>query len=299
MAKIIDPKEKPEAVFANLTSQHPTAENLITDVKKDVESIRKFIIAKDIVTFPNEIRPVIKETPEFARSTSTASLDPSMPYETKATETYYYVTPVDPKWTSIQKDDWLKMFNKYTTDITSIHEVYPGHFTQFLHLKASSATKLEKIFGSYAFVEGWAHYTERMMIDEGYGKDEGPIQQAKYHLAQSSESLMRLSRLCVSIQMHCKGMSLKDATRFFMDNAYLGEKPAQQEALRGTFDPGYLYYTLGKLMIFKLRKDYEKQEGANYSLKKFHNLFLEQGMPQIPILRRYLLTDKKIWGEIL
>jgi uncharacterized protein (DUF885 family) len=84
-----------------------------------------------------------------------------------------------------------------------------------------------------------------------------------------------------------------------MDNAYLGEKPAQQEALRGTFDPGYLYYTLGKLMIFKLRKDYEKQEGKNFSLLKFHNLILDQGMPQIPILRKYLLTDKKLWGDIL
>lgn len=226
-------------------------------------------------------------------------MDASMPFETKATESYYYVTPVNAAWTSQQKDDWLKMFNKYTTDIVSIHEVYPGHFTQFLHLKSSSATKLEKIFSSYAFIEGWAHYAERMMIDEGFGKNEGPIEQAKYHLAQSSESLLRLSRLCVSIQMHCKGMSVKEATRFFMDNAYLGEKPAEQEALRGTFDPGYLYYTLGKLMFFKLRKDYEKQEGANFSLLKFHNLILDQGMPQIPILRKYLLTDRKIWDDIL
>jgi uncharacterized protein (DUF885 family) len=226
-------------------------------------------------------------------------MDSPGPFEKKAIEAYFYITPVDPKWTEIQKEDWLSMFDYYTTNITTIHEVYPGHYTQFAHLNASSATKIEKIFGSYAFVEGWAHYTEKIMIDEGYGKTGDPIKSAKYRLAQSGEALLRLCRLCVSINTHCKGMSVDDATKFFMDNWYQGEKPSRQEAIRGTFDPGYLYYSLGKLMMLKLRDDYQRQEGDNFSLQQYHDLILENGMPPIQILREKLLKDKNIWGDIL
>jgi len=219
-------------------------------------------------------------------------------FEKKATEAYFYITPVDPKWTPKQKEDWLSMFDSYTSDLTTIHEVYPGHYIQFTHLNKSSATKIEKIFGSYAFIEGWAHYTEKMMIDEGYGNTGDPIKTAKYRLAQSGEALLRLCRLCVSIKMHCRGMSVDDATKFFMDNWYQGEKPSRQEAIRGTFDPGYLYYTFGKLEMLKLREDYKKQEGGNFTLQKFHDLVLENGMPPIQILRKKMLKDKNIWGQI-
>jgi len=191
------------------------------------------------------------------------------------------------------------MFDYYTTDITTIHEVYPGHYIQFAHLNASSATKIEKISQSYAFVEGWAHYAEKMMIDEGYGNTGDPIKAAKYRLAQSGEALLRICRLCVSIKMHCEGMSVDDATKFFMDNWYQGEKPSRQEAIRGTFDPEYLYYSLGKLQILKLREDYKKQEGDNFSLQKFHDLLLDNGMPPIQIMREKLLKNKNIWTEIL
>ena len=272
---------------------------MLSDIKKKAEDIRQFLIDKKIVTISSEARVKVKETLKFARSTSTASMDSPGPFEKKATEAYYYITPVDPTWTAKQKEDWLSMFDSYTNDFLTIHEVYPGHYTQFTHLNASSATKIEKIFGSYAFIEGWAHYTEKMMIDEGYGITGDPIKSAKYRLAQSGEALLRLCRLCVSIKMHCEGMSVDDATKFFMDNWYQGEKPSRQEAIRGTFDPGYLYYTLGKLQILKLREDYKKQEGDNFSLKQFHDLILDNGMPPIPILREKLLKDRNTWTKIL
>ena len=298
-AKTIDPSKKPVDVYHDLQKDHPTAENLIPDVKKNVEAIRKFLTDKNIVSMPATVNLKVEETPQYARATSTASNDDPGPFETKATEAYYYVTPVDPKWTAQQKEDWLRQFDYYTTDNVTIHEAYPGHYTQFLHLNASSATRIEKIFGSYAYIEGWAHYCEQMMADEGYGHNGDTVRAAKYRLAQAGDALLRLCRLCVSIKTHCQGMKLDDATKFFMNNWYQGEKPSYQEALRGTFDPGYLFYTVGKLEILKLRDDYEKQEGANFSLKKFHNAMLDHGMPPVYLLREVLLKDKSIWGDVL
>jgi uncharacterized protein (DUF885 family) len=298
-AKIIDPKKNPVDVYHDMQKEHPTAEELIPDAKKNLEAIRQFLVDKKIVTMPSEVRVKVQETPEYARASSTASMDTPGPFETKATEAYYYITPVDPKWTDKQKEDWLSQFDFYTTDNVTIHEAYPGHYTQFLHLNASSATKIEKIFGSYAYIEGWAHYCEKMMADEGYGHNGDSVRAAKYRLAQSGDALLRLCRLCVSIKMHCQGMTLDEGTKFFMDNWYQGEKPSHQEALRGTFDPGYLFYTIGKLEILKLREDYKKQEGSAFTLQKFHDMMLDNGMPPIHLLREIMLKDKSTWGDAL
>ena len=298
-AKTINPNKKPVDVYHDLQKDHPTAENLIPQVRKNVGTIRKFLTDKNIVSMPATVNLKVEETPQYARATSTASNDDPGPFETKATEAYYYITPVDPKWTAQQKEDWLRQFDYYTTDNVTIHEAYPGHYTQFLHLNASDATRIEKIFGSYAYVEGWAHYCEQMMADEGYGHNGDTVLAAKYRLAQTGDALLRLCRLCVSIKTHCQGMNLKDATKFFMDNWYQGEKPSYQEALRGTFDPGYLFYTIGKLEIMKLRTDYKKQEGANFSLKKFHDEILAHGMPQIRLLREVMLKDSSTWKDVL
>jgi uncharacterized protein (DUF885 family) len=298
-AKTINPNKKPVEVYRDLQKEHPTAENLIPEVEKNVEAIRKFLTEKNIVSMPSVVNLKVKETPQFARATSTASNDDPGPFETKATEAFYYITPVDPKWNTKQKEDWLRQFDYYTTDNITIHEAYPGHYTQFLHLNASSATKIEKVFNSYAFVEGWAHYCEKMMADEGYGHNGDTVKSAKFRLTQSGDALLRLCRLCVSIKTHCQGMNVDDATKFFMDNWYQGDKPSRQEALRGTFDPGYLFYTIGKLEILKLRADYEKQEGKNFSLKKFHDEVLDHGMPQIRLLREVMLKDKKSWGDVM
>lgn len=290
VAKKIDPGSTPIEVFESLKKNHPTAENLIPDAKKNLESIRQYLVDHKIITLPSEVRVSLQETPQFARSTSTASMDTPGPFEKKATQAFYYITPVEKDWTDKQQEEWLSMFNNYITDMVSIHEAYPGHYVQFLHLNASDATRIEKIFGSYAFIEGWAHYTEKMMIEEGFGATDS-LSADKYQLAQLNESLLRLCRLCVSVKTHCEGMSLADATKFFQENAYYDYKPAYQEALRGTFDPGYLSYTLGKLQILQLREDYKMQEGENFSLQKFHDTLLDNGMPPIELIREVMIRN--------
>jgi uncharacterized protein (DUF885 family) len=298
-AQIIDAQKKPILVYRSIQKEHPSADHLISDVSKSIDNILQFIKDKNIVSIPSETNLTIKETPKFRRSQGTASLDAPGPFEKVATEGYFFVTPVEPEWTSKQKEEWLSMFDRYTTDVVTIHEAYPGHYMQFIHLNASPVSKIEKIFGSYAFIEGWAHYSEKMMLDEGYGNNGDPVIAAKYRMSQSGDALLRLCRLCVSIKMHCDGMTVNEATRFFMDNWYQGEKPSQMEALRGTYDPGYLFYTFGKWQMLKLRDDYYKQEGANFSLQKFHNLVLDNGMPQMILLREKLLKDRNTWSETL
>jgi uncharacterized protein (DUF885 family) len=249
----------------------------------------------------------VQETPQYDRATSFASMDTPGPFEKKATEAYYYITPTEDNWSAAEKEQWLTAFNYYTTDVVSIHEAYPGHYVQFLCLNASPVGRLEKIISSYPFVEGWAHYAEQMVLDEGFpflnastnlvAADR--IRAAKYRLAQSDEALLRLCRLCVSIKMHCQGMTLDEGAHFFEENCYYQKKPARAEALRGTFDPQYLYYTIGKLEFLKLREDYQKQEGADFSLQKFHDEVLRHGAPPIRLLRELMLHDKALWPAIL
>jgi uncharacterized protein (DUF885 family) len=302
-ARQIDPDKKPIEVFKAIQKDHPTEKSLIPDTARDLEMIRRFLIDHKIITIPSPVRAKVMETPQFLRATSFASMDTPGPFEKKATEAYYYVTPTEADWTQQQKEEWLTAFNYYTTDIVSIHEAYPGHYVQFLALNASPATKLEKIFNSYAFVEGWAHYAEQMMVDEGFGRSEkasalNDLKAAKYRLAQTDEALLRVCRLCVSVKMHCQGMTVDEGTKFFEDNCYYEPKPARQEAIRGTFDPEYLYYTVGKLEILKLREDYRKQEGERYSLQKFNDEMLRHGCPPIRLLREVMLKDGQRWNEV-
>ena len=303
---VIDATRPPPEVFRDLKKEHPTPETLLSDTAKDLDAIRQFVIDRALVTIPSKVKAEVKETPQFARATSFASMDTPGPFEKKASEAYYYVTPVEKDWSDQQKEQWLSAFNFYTTDVVSIHECYPGHYVQFLHLNASDVSRSDKIFGSYAFVEGWAHYCEKMVLDEGYGRSQSdtPTEEetkraAKFRMAQSDEALLRCCRLIASIKMHTQGMSVDEATKFFMENCHYEEKPARAEAMRGTFDPGYLNYTLGKLELIKLRRDYEAQEGKEFSLKKFHDEVLDHGMPPIRLLREIMLKDKTKWGEVL
>ncbi|HEY7001450.1 MAG TPA: DUF885 domain-containing protein [Candidatus Udaeobacter sp.] len=305
-AKKIDPNKSPIDVFKQIQSEHPTSQNLIPDVAKDLDKIRKYVLNRHLVSIPSDVRAKVKETPQYLRATSFASMDTPGPFEKRANEAYYYVTPAENDWPEKQKEEWLTAFNYYTSDVVSIHEAYPGHYVQFLHLNASPATKVEEIFGSYAFVEGWAHYCEKMMLDEGYGSsnestpsEDDAKRAAKYRMAQADEALLRLCRLCVSIKMHTQKMSIDEATKFFQDNCYYEEKPARQEAMRGTFDPGYFNYTLGKLEILKLRDDYKAQQADDFSLQKFHNELLNHGMPPIRLLREIMLKDQSKWDQVL
>ena len=188
-------------------------------------------------------------------------------------------------WSDEEKEQWLTSFNYATLRAVSVHEAYPGHYVHYLHTK-NAKSKIGTIFGAYSFWEGWAHYTEQMMIEEGYGSDE-----PRNVLGQLMEALLRDCRFICAIRMHTQGMSRDEAMQFFMENAYMEELPAQKEAARGTFDPMYLNYTLGKLMILKLREDYRAEKGDSFSLKQFHDTFLSFGAPPIPLVREMMLRD--------
>ena len=295
----IDPSKKPIDVFKAIQRDHPTAESLLPDTRKHLEMIREFLVTRDLITFPSDVRVRVEETPRYERATSFASMDSPGPFETKATEAYYYVTPVEPGWDAKKKEEWLTAFNFYTTDVVSIHEAYPGHYVHFLHVKASDADRIDKVFGSYAFTEGWAHYCEQMAVDEGFGRDQGEQVALKYRLAQSVESLLRICRVVASIKLHTQGMTVEEATKLFMDNCHYEEAPARQESERGTYDPGYCFYTIGKLQMLKLREDYRKQEAENFSLKKFHDEVLRHGSPPVRLLREIMLKDAASWDQTL
>jgi len=175
-------------------------------------------------------------------------------------------------------------------------------------LNASAASTAAKVFGSYAFIEGWAHYTELMLIEAGFAgpkpmarppSQEDLQRAARYRLAQSSEALLRLARLFCAVELHCSGMTVEEATRFFAENAYYLEKPARSEAMRGTMDPGYGFYTLGKLQLLKLRADWKAQEGERFSQQRFHDEVLRHGMPPVRMLREFLLRDSATWDATL
>lgn len=305
-AKKIDANKSAPDVFKEIQSEHPAAKDLLPEITKRVEAIRKYVVDHKLVTIPTEVRAQVKETPQYRRATSFASMDSPGPFEKRAAEAYFYVTPPEADWPEQQQNEWLTAFNSYSADIVAIHETYPGHYVQFLHLNASKATKAEKVFGAASFVEGWAHYCEKMMIDAGFGSVFGPNttdeeikQGAKYRIAQAQQAMLRLCRLCVSIKMHTQEMTVEEATKFFQENCYYEEKPARAEAMRATFDLGVLNYTLGKLQILKLRQDYDVQESENFSLKKFHDELLDHGMLPIRLLRQIMLKDQAKWDDVL
>jgi uncharacterized protein (DUF885 family) len=291
VARQIDPGLTPAEVAATLKQDHPSAAELIPETRALLEEIRQFLIDNDIISVPSEVRALVEPTPEFLRW-AFAMMDTPGPFEKVATEAYYYVTPPDPDWPAEKQEEWLTSFNRYLLKGISVHEAYPGHYVHFLHVNHRTRGKLRQLVHSYAFVEGWAHYTEEMMLEVGYGNHD-----PRLRLAQLQEALLRDGRYICAIKMHTQGLSVDEATKFLKDNAFMEETPARKEALRGTFDPGYLNYTLGKLMILKLREDLKAREGANFSLKKFHDDLLSYGAPPLPLVRAAMLGHAR--GAIL
>ena len=285
-AAAIHPDRPVRDTVAEISRNHPTAAGLIPETREMLEDIRQSLIDFDIVSLPSEDRCQVVETPAYMRY-AFAAMDSPGSLESRVTESFYYVTPVEDDWPPSQQEEWLSNFNYATMRIISIHEVYPGHFTHHLHNRYGSDLPLiNRVATSYAFTEGWAHYTEEMMLETEYSRGERELQ-----VTQLLEALVRNCRYLCSLGMHTDGMTVEEATRFFMDYAYMEEYPARREALRGTFDPGYLNYTLGKLMILKLREDYRRQEGPSYTLKGFHDALLSHGGPPLPLLREVMLTE--------
>lgn len=281
-AAAVEPGKSPQEAVAVIARDHPTADSLIPDTQRMLEDIRAFLIDRDIVSIPSEERPIVMETPRFYRWASAATSPPGS-FEKVAKEAYYFVTPVDPEWPPEKAEEWLRYLNYTTLRNISVHEAYPGHFVHFLHRRYRVRSPILRSHWSVAFGEGWAHYAEEMMIEQGFqGGD------PKYRMAQLKDALLRDCRYVSSIRMHVHGWSWEDATRFFMENAFMDRLPAEREAKRGTFDPGYLNYTLGKLMIKKLRADWMSlHPGA--SLKEFHDAFLILGGPPLGLAREALL----------
>lgn len=272
-------------IVAEIGRNHPAAGALIPETRAMLEDIRQSLLDFDIITLPSEDRCQVIETPSYMRY-AFAAMDSPGSLETRATESYYYVTPVAENWTDAQAEEWLSNFNYDTLRVISIHEVYPGHFVHHLHNSYGRDLPLvNRVASSYAFTEGWAHYTEEMMLETEYGRGRASLQ-----VTQLLEALVRNCRYLCALGMHTQGMTVDEATRFFMENAYMEELPAHREALRGTFDPGYLNYTLGKLMILKLREDFRREQGAAFSLKGFHDKLLSYGAPPLPLLREVMLA---------
>lgn len=269
-------------VMGMMKSRAYTADMLIPSIASELDEIRRFCLDRNIISIPSEVRPIVAETPKFARW-ATAMMSTPGPFEKVATEAYYDVTPVDSQWTADEQRQWLADFNRYVATNVSVHEAYPGHYVQFLHTNRAGSD-VQKALTSYAAVEGWAHYAEQMMIEAGFHADD-PM----YEMAQIQDALLRNCRFVCSIRMHTQGMSVDQATKFFMENAFTEELPSRREAERGTFDPAYLKYTLGKLAILKLREDYRKKAGELFSLKRFHDELLSRGMPPISVTRERML----------
>jgi uncharacterized protein (DUF885 family) len=294
IAKELEPSKEPRAVLEELGANHPAPDQLLNSFRSTFDGLVSFIRSHHIVTIPSDVRPIVEETPPFMRATTAASMDTPGPFETHATEAYFNVTLPDLSMTPAQVEGYMHSFNVGTVISTAVHEAYPGHYIQFLWLP-QAPSRVRKLLGANTNVEGWAHYTEQMMLDEGYGqpgagaKDE---RESKFlRLGQLQDALLRNARFIVGIEMHTGKMSFEEAVTFFQKEGYQSREAATVEAKRGAGDPTYLYYTLGKLEIMKLREDLRKKQGTAFSLEKFHNDFLRQGFPPIKIVRQALLGD--------
>ncbi len=288
VAARIGPSKAPMDVYRELGKEHPAPADLVPATRQTLEKIRQFLIDRKIITVPSEVRALVAETPVFSRALSFASMSIPGPFETRATEAYYYVTPPDPSWTPEQVEQHMSFYNHAALEIVSIHEAYPGHYVQFLWTNRVQS-KVRRLMGSGSFSEGWGLYTEQMMLDEGYGGT-GPHAD-KLRLNQLALYLQRLARYVVGLSLHTRGMTYEQAVKFFEEEAYMTRTNAEREARRGTSDPTYLVYALGKKMIMELREEARAKWGAEFTLQRFHDQIVSYGYPPIPILRRLMFPE--------
>jgi uncharacterized protein (DUF885 family) len=296
IAKEVDPTKTPQEVLAELASIHPAPDKLLSTFNETFASLITFIDTHHIITIPSRVEPTLEETPPFMRATTQASMDPPGPFETHSTKAYFNVTLPEKSWTAPHVAEHMAAFNAGTIISTSVHEAYPGHYVQFLWTPQFPST-IRKVLGANTNIEGWAHYTEQMMLDEGYaapGPDATPskIREAKLiRLGQLQDALLRDARFVNSIKLHTGQFTFDQAVNFFVTEGYQSHSVALVETKRGTADATYLYYTLGKLEIMKLRADMMKKQGAAFSLEDFHNNFMRQGFAPIKIIRKAMLHD--------
>jgi uncharacterized protein (DUF885 family) len=291
----LDPNKTPQQILEELEKDHPAPDKLLQTFRDTLGGLKDFLAQHHIVKLPSEVLPIVQETPPFARALTFASMDTPGPFEKVAKEAFFNVTLPEPTWKPEQVEEHMAGFNRGTIISTAVHEVYPGHYAQFLWVPYAPS-KVRKLLGCSSNAEGWAHYSEQMMLDEGYGRTPGVDQDhdtafLKLRLGQLQDALLRNARFIVGIQMHTGKMTFDEGVAFFEKEGYQSHMNGLRETKRGTSDPTYLYYTLGKLEILKLRDDYKKKVGAGFSLENFHNELLKQGFPPVKLLRQRMLGD--------
>jgi len=291
----IDPNKSAQQILEELEKDHPAPDKLLQSFRDTLGGLRDFLEARHIVKVPSQVLPIVEETPPFARALTFASMDTPGPFEKVAKEAFFNVTLPEPTWSQKEVEEHMAGFNRGTIISTAVHEVYPGHYTQFLWVPYAPS-KVRKLLGCSSNAEGWAHYSEQMMLDEGYGRTPGTdadhdVTFLKLRLGQLQDALLRNARFIVGIQMHTGKMTFDEGVDFFVKEGYQSRVNGMRETKRGTSDPTYLYYTLGKLEILKLRDDYKKKVGARFSLEDFHSEFLKQGFPPVKLVRKLMLGD--------
>ena len=296
VAREIDPSKTPQQVLAELALIHPAPDKLLAAFHDQFDALITFIRAHHIVTIPSDVQPTLEETPPFERATTQASMDSPGPYETKSKQAYFNVTLPEKDWTPEHVAEHMAAFNEGTIVSTSVHEAYPGHYVQFLNVPFLQS-KVRKLTGASSNIEGWAHYCEQMMLDEGYAAAPAnatpeQIRTAKLiRLGQLQDALLRDARFVNSIKLHTGQETFQQAVDTFVKEGYQSPSIGLMETKRGTSDATYLYYTLGKLQIMKLREDLKAKQGAAFNLQQFHDEFLRQGPVPNKIIRRALLHD--------
>ena len=286
VAARIDPRAEPADVWSQIKARHPEPGTLVQTVHDQLTDLVSFIERNALVSVPDDRSIVVASTPGFLRWTQ-AGVWPPGPFEPKTLSSYYYVTDVDPSWPVERREEHLRDLNFATLWSVSAHEAYPGHYLHFLHQRRiRSALRKSQLFAPVSFVEGWAHYAEHMVMDAGLARGDDAIE-----LGQIIETLLRLARLVVGIRLHADDLSVEQGVRFFREEAYLEEGSARREAERGTFDPDYGLYSVGRLMLVKLRDDLEAREGSAFSPKSFHDRLLGQGSVPLWLHRTLLLGD--------
>jgi hypothetical protein len=281
----LDAKD-PLGAWARVKDRHPAAGTLVSTAQAQLDELRTFIQRQDLVGIPEAALVHVAPTPRFYRWTFASMWTPG-PFETRPLRAYYYITDVDPSWPADRQEEHLRDFSEGALWAISIHEVYPGHFLHYQHLRQVTSTlRKSSLFSSTAMVEGWAHYAEQLMVEAGFRRQDPAVK-----LGQLAESLIRLCRVIVGLRLHAEDLSVEQGVRFFRDEAYLEDASARREAERGTFDPSYVLYSLGKLMVLKLREDCRAAQGDRFSLRSFHDTLLGNGTVPLWLHRNLMLGE--------
>jgi len=276
--KAYAPGEPIDACFTKMTENRAEG-GVVQAAQAQLSTLKSFVQEQDLATVIQGEEALVREAPPYARSNSAYISIPG-PYE-QGQPSIYYIAPPDPSW----PPEVQRAFVPGKADLlfTSVHEVWPGHFHNFLHAKRSKDI-FGRIFVGYAFGEGWAHYTEEMMWEAGLANGDLEV-----HIGQLSNALLRDARFLAAIGLHTQGMSVVQAEQLFMEEGFQSEGTARQQAARGTYDPAYLNYTVGKLLIRQLREDWTRQRGGRKAWKDFHDQFLSYGGPPIPLVRARMM----------